>query len=135
MIRLLIMFIAITLTTGFAYASAPIPLLAGKILPKGNLIIHLDGLTKNTTYDVMCDIENPMYSKTYPAVIKIYPATSAINGKTSRFGQFKLDMLSSKFFTTITTGRDDTDRPDITFTNYDDTDTIYVKNCIADYTT
>ena len=133
MIKLLTMLTATLLTTGFAQASAPVGLLGGKINPKGNLSIHLDNLPKNTAYTVTCNIENPTYTKIYPAVIKIYPDSAIVNDHQSRFGQFRLDKENNKLIITILTGRDDMDRPEISITNYDDTDPVYVKNCIADY--
>ena len=117
--------------------SGPFYLADGTLPPKSNgsnfgiLNIPLQqSLIMEMQYDITCDIENPNYNKPYPVVIKIFHGN--INSVTSPSGQYLLDKQISKYKTRIVMIPQ---RLYLTFYNYDDTDSVFVRNCIAVYAT
>jgi hypothetical protein len=113
-------------------------LAGGTIPPKtqngGSLTISVSSLPRNVHLDINCDIENPNYYKPYAVVISAY---GSINGITSLSYQYLLDHQISKFNRQLVIdGSTPNGNPSyISFTNYDDSEAVYIKNCVVTYTT
>ncbi|HAT1757188.1 TPA: hypothetical protein I8Y95_001717 [Legionella pneumophila] len=94
--------------------------------------LRLDMLEFNRAYDLTCDFENPNYNVPYPIVIK--SPGGNINGVTSPTGQYLLDHEKSKYQIRVTPTMDNYGKvTTLIFYNYDDTYSVYVKNCKAVY--
>jgi hypothetical protein len=117
-----------TLSSGpFYFAGGTIP---SKNENSGILNLSTASLPENGSLNVTCDIENPNFSHPYPVVIEFY--NGSLNGVISPSNQYLLDHQINKYHTLLTLQQ----RPRfIRFTNYDDTDAVFVKNCIAVYAT
>ena len=137
-------FISLMSIGGITYAeqplitsSGPFYLQGGTIPPnKGKLEVSLASLPLDVALKVTCDIENPSYSKPYPVVIT---TTGSINGVKSPSNQYLLDHQISKYAERFIIRVDSNNGrrwpPYFVFTNHDNTDSVYVTNCIAIYET
>ena len=106
----------------------------------GKLCIPLSGLQPDMSYTLSCDIENPNYSKPYPVVIKV--PDGSINGVRSPSNQYLLNHNVSKYTTSFKYHLTRYSgvgviEPETTlcFSNYDNTDAVHLKNCMAVYST
>jgi len=109
--------------------SGPFYLAGGVIQPNHPFGLDLRQLPwPGSAYKVTCDIENPNYFKDYPVVIWVNGAIEVtINQKHSSTQQYLLNTPINKF--------EAISRQYITFVNYDDTDPVYLTNCVATYST
>lgn len=100
----------------------------------GRLVIPLTGLQIGIAYNISCNIENPNYDKPYPVVLKI--SGGSINGVKSPSNQYLLDHKVSKYATQIVYSLDGSGKGNkLEFLNFDNTDSVYVKDCFAIYST
>jgi hypothetical protein len=144
--------LATNIASAYTLSSPPINLTGGTVPPGvKDLTISLQTLTPSTTYDVTCDIENPKFDQPNPVVIKLgFPGfdknsnvinnpntikSSSINGVTSPSNQYLLNHQISKYSVRFYMHGTIVDHPRLMFTNYDNSDSVYVKNCIATYAT
>lgn len=112
--------------------------ISGGILPPrdktqepGIFNLNIKHLPKDNLYEVSCDIDNPNYHKAYPVIISIpMEGVRSINGNYNYTNQYKLNLPLNKYRAII----QNTGKP-LQFANYDDTDAVYIKNCIALYAT
>lgn len=139
-----IILITIILIAGncFAYPispkdSGPFFIPGGILLPRdtdnnpGVFNLNLTNLPKGNVYEITCDLDNPNYHKDYPVIIGIPKAgVRSINGNYNYTNQYKLNLPLNKYRAII-----ENNGNLLQFLNYDDTDAIYIKNCIALYAT
>lgn len=110
------------------------------VRPGGDGAIFLNQLAYEKKYTVTCDIENPNYNKQYPVII--YVSTSLgvdpsvkfiVNDKEPKYKQTLLNQAINKY---VAIGVQRTDPHPyvgiyLYIRSYDDSDTIYIRNCIA----
>ena len=106
--------------------SGPFYLEDATVAPNSFRYISLKSLPKDRAYNITCNIEDPNYTKPYPAVIKV-----DINALP--LGQYLLDHPITKITAKHIIPRNE--YVTLIFTNYDDTDLIFIQKCMATYTT
>ena len=133
--RKIILMIAVFVFTSNANAlsdSGPAHLTGGTIKPGDYFVLQLIAIdrsqrTWDTTYRVTCDIENPNYDKRYPVVLTLPSVDQKTDG-----GQILLNQRITKYDVMV--------KPMIVadhlvFRNHDNTDSVYIKDCIETYAT
>lgn len=124
-------------TSAYSMNSGPFYFAGGEVPPKSALSIPLRQLLPiedDVPIIITCDIENPNYSKPYPAVIKLstYKRDDnicSLNNVTSPTKLYPLNNKTNKYRARTTYSYWET----LNFQNYDDTDTVLVTNCMAIY--
>lgn len=112
----------------------------GIALPRGSLNLTLtplsSGISSTAIFDITCDIENPNFNKPNPVVIGLWGDSSnvKINGAFVTSKQLLLNKSINKFSMVINMASY-INKSSFIFMNYDDFDSVYVKNCIAVYST
>lgn len=141
-----IYFIVLVISSAFsvpaiAFNSQPIYLnLTPPITWHHDGAIFLDPLESGVFYTVTCDITNPNYNKQYPVIIRMGYSVGVdanvkfiMNNIQPKYNQALLNQNINKY---VATGVVRTKRGShLYIRNYDDSDTIYVSNCIATQTT
>lgn len=135
---ILVMFLISFNLYAFPEKSGPFYFPGGAVPPKtdfpGILNISIQSLPRNVRLKITCDIENPHYNMPYPVVLEFL---GSLNGVTSPSNLYLLNHEISKYERQLTIdGTQPQGNPShIRFSNHDDSDAVYIKNCMAVYAT
>lgn len=116
-----------------------------QLSPNDRVVVYIttSNLVLGRYYMITCDIYNPNYSKTYPAILSMsaatalgqysYVGTITLNGKELNHSQGVLNQNINKYVLSGAEINTSSDKIVLSFINFDSADAVMLQNCWATY--